>query len=276
MKTLRLVSLFLLSILAFSGCDKIDPPYKKPIIIPAGERKVLVEDYTGHKCGYCPRASRAAYQLKQTYGDRMIVIAVHAGFFAGTSVPPYTYDFKCPESIALDNDFGISLAGNPNGMVNRRFVSNSYIIPYTSWSTEVAKVLNDTLPLPVSINVTTTYDSTSRNLDATVKMDFASTLEGTYKLCTYMVEDSIVEWQKDYDTPSPSDVQNYIHREVLRGSMTGTYGEVIANTKEGDTETRTHNITLNTAWNARNMSLVVFLFNEATKEIVQVEQKHLY
>lgn len=272
-KILAILSAICLTI-AFNACDKISPPYKIPVVVPAGERNVLVEDFTGHKCGFCPRATRFAYDLKQTYGDRMIVVSVHAGFFASTNIPPYTYDFKCTESTTLDTDFGISLAGNPNGMVNRKKLNGSFIVPYTAWGSEVANILNSTEPLPVRIGVTADFDTTTRQLDTQVQLDFASDLLGTYKLSVYLVEDSIVKWQKDYDA-SPSDVENYIHREVLRGSMNGTYGDVIANTTEGETAIRNYSTTLNTEWDAAHMSLVVFLYNDATKEIIQVEQKHL-
>jgi thiol-disulfide isomerase/thioredoxin len=274
MKKLLTLSAALLIVALFNSCDKVSPPYKNPIVVPAGERNVLVEDFTGHKCGFCPRATRAAYDLKQTYGDRMIVLSIHAGFFASTNIPPFTYDFKCAESIALDTDFGISLAGNPNGMVNRKKINGSFIIPYTSWGAEVANVLNSTAPLPVRIGINAEYDTTSRQLDTEVQLDFASDLLGTHKLSVYLVEDSIVKWQKDYDA-TPNDNPNYVHREVLRGSMNGTYGDVISNTTAGETVVRNYSTTLNNTWDAKHMSLVVFLYNDATKEIIQVEQKHL-
>jgi len=254
-KILAILSAIGLTIV-FNGCDKITAPYKIPVVVPAGERNVLVEDFTGHKCGFCPRATRSVYDLKQTYGDRLIILSIHAGFFASTNIPPYTYDFKCTESTTIDTDFGISLAGNPNGMVNRKKLNGS------------------TEPLPVRIDVSAEYDTTTRQLDAQVQLDFASDLSGTHKLAIYLVEDSIVKWQKDYDA-SPSDVENYVHREVLRGSMSGTYGETISNTLSGETAIRNYSTTLNTGWDAKHMSLVVFLYNDATKEIIQVEQKHL-
>ncbi len=274
MKNLSFASVALIALVAFQSCDKVSPPYKNPIVVPAGERNVLVEDFTGHKCGFCPRATRAAYDLKQTYGDRMIILSIHAGFFASTNIPPYTYDFKCAESVALDTDFGISLAGNPNGMVNRKKINGSFIIPYTAWGAEVTSVLSSTEPLPVRIGIETAYDSTSRQLDTDVQLDFAGDLVGTYKLSVYLVEDSIVKWQKDYDA-SPSDVENYVHREVLRGSMNGTYGDIIGNTIAGESVVRSYTTTLNSGWDAGHMSLVAFLYNDATKEIIQVEQKHL-
>lgn len=104
--------------------------------------------------------------------------------------------------------------------------------------------------------------------------EFKQTLTGNYKLCVYMLEDSIVNWQKDYDV-TPEDVPDYVHREVLRGSMNGPYGDVIAVTTSGSISNFTFNYTLDGGWNENHFSLVAFLYDDATKEIIQVEQKHL-
>lgn len=282
MKKIFVICLVALAAILQNSCDKIDGPYiKNNTVVPPDTtndtitlRKVLVEDFTGHKCGYCPRATREIEDLKQIYGDRLISISVHAGFFASTNVPPFTYDFKCAESVELDNDFGVSAAGNPNGMVNRKQVNGNYIVSYTSWAAEIDQVLSDTDPAAIRISITADYDSISRQLDTEVQLDFASDLLGPHKLSVYLIEDSIVNWQKDYDA-TPNDNPNYVHREVLRGSMNGTYGDVISSTLAGDTVLRNFSTTLNTGWDAQHMSLVVFVYDDTTKEIIQVEQKHL-
>ena len=40
-------------------------------------RRVLVEELTGTRCGWCPRGLAGMLKLRQTYGDRCIGIAVH-------------------------------------------------------------------------------------------------------------------------------------------------------------------------------------------------------
>lgn len=283
MKTILQSVLAVALVISFASCDKVEGPYKKSNtpVTPGPDtplvRKVLVEDYTGHKCGNCPRASKSLYNLKQLYGDRLIIMGIHAGSFA-TILPPgapyYTTDFRTQTGNDLDTDFGISLAGNPNGMVNRRMVSGSYIISSTAWSTEVANVLSSTDPVPVKLTIETSFDATSRQLQVDVTSEFFTTLSGTHKLCVFMIEDSIVDWQKDYDV-IPNDVPDYTHREVLRGSMNGTYGAVVAPTTEGSSSTLTYTSTLNASWNEDQFSVIAFIYDEATKEIIQVEQKHL-
>lgn len=277
MKSLIKVSLLICAAIIIQSCDKVDPPYKKNAVVLSGERKVLVEDYTGHKCGNCPRASKSLYDLKSIYGENLIILAVHAGSFATTfpaGAPYYTYDFRTSVGTTLDTDFGISLAGNPNGMVNRRQVNGSYIISSTQWGEEVNNVLSSTEPVPVKMTIANVYNDFTRELQTAVTTEYYSTLSGTYKLCVFMAEDSLVNWQKDYDQ-NPDDVPDYVHREFLRGSMNGTYGDVVSETNEGVIKTQNFTATLDAGWNEEQFSVIAFLYNEATKEIIQVEQEHV-
>jgi hypothetical protein len=282
MKQIFSVFTAVFALLLVASCDKVEGPYKKDNSGGGGTdttlvRKVLVEDYTGHKCGNCPRATRALYDLKNVYGDKLIIMAVHAGTFA-TVFPPgapyYTYDFRNPNGVQLDADFGISVAGNPNGMVNRKMVNGSYIISSTQWADEVAIALSSTAPVPASITIETVYNSTTRSLTANVTTRYFEALSGTYRLSVYMLEDAIVNWQKDYDV-TPNDVPDYVHREVLRGAMNGTYGDVVTGTTAGSEQTYSFTSTLGTDWDENHMYVVAFLHNDATKEIIQVEQKHV-
>jgi Outer membrane protein Omp28 len=279
MKAILKAGLLIFAVVALQACDKVSPPYKENIPVPPPptdvvRKKVLVEDYTGHKCGNCPRASRAIYDQKPIYGDNLIILAIHAGSFAEVfpaGAPYYTYDFRTPEGTELDTDFGISLAGNPNGMVNRRQVDGSYIIGATKWSSEAANVLNDTTEAAVKITIENNFDLASRVLQTEVQSQFLTTLTGSYKLCVFMVEDSIVNWQKDYDA-TPDNVEFYVHREVFRGSMNSTYGEAVTETAENDINTLSYTYTLPLEWDADHFSIIAYVYDEATKEILQVEQ----
>src|ERR1700752_3840934 len=83
--------LIFLTVILIQSCDYIANPYEKIVVNTTDstvhERRVLVEDYTGHKCTACPQAAIVANQLKQTYGEKVVVIAVHAGFFATPTTP---------------------------------------------------------------------------------------------------------------------------------------------------------------------------------------------
>ena len=79
MKTLYV--LLLAGITLLIGCDSIDSDHRF-IEVPAAtiQRNVLIEDFTGQRCIYCPQATEAISQLQATYGaDKLIAVAIHAG-----------------------------------------------------------------------------------------------------------------------------------------------------------------------------------------------------
>ena len=94
-------------------------------------RKVLIEDYTGHKCGYCPPAGDTLAYLEKKYTGKIIPLAIHAGQFANINLT-YPTDFRTTVGNAYDTEFGNSMAGNPNGLINRiGFGTGSFIKSYT-------------------------------------------------------------------------------------------------------------------------------------------------
>src|SRR4051812_25265537 len=92
---------FVLAVAAlFQACDYIidaNPPRKATCKPETVFKKILVEDYTGHKCGNCPAAARELARLDSIYPGKVIPMAVHAGYYAGVtpgSNPPYPTDFN--------------------------------------------------------------------------------------------------------------------------------------------------------------------------------------
>ena len=64
----------------FQSCDVIEGPFTEEVILEECAekcKKILLEDYTGHKCGNCPRAAEKAEELKEIYGDQLKKVASH-------------------------------------------------------------------------------------------------------------------------------------------------------------------------------------------------------
>ena len=82
----------------FMGCDQIESPYSVTPPVSGGSndsvaiRKVLVEDYTGHKCQGCPAAHEEANVLKSFFQDSIVVITIHAGYWTSYTTAPFTYN----------------------------------------------------------------------------------------------------------------------------------------------------------------------------------------
>lgn len=270
-------------ILSLTGCDYVNNPTDVAPqsggpgtnTVVAVPRKVLVEDYTGHTCGNCPKAALSADNLENQYHSNVIILAVHAGFFAQPEATPspYTDNFKSQAGDDWDNFFGIGAAGNPNGMINRKdYPAGSHIKAYSNWAAETAPFINQ--PADAKLTLVPTYNASTKMLDLSVKTKFMNALSNNYKLSVVLMEDSITGAQKDY-TKNPDEVPNYIFRHMLRGSVNGSWGDALntAPVAATDSITKTYSsFAINPAYNDNRLYVVAFVYNATTYEVIQAEE----
>ena len=276
-----------LSIGYLSSCDKIEGNHFKTTTVNTNTSgnvyRILLEDYTGHTCGNCPAAARDLYNnIKPTYGDKLITIGVHANFFAepcpphsrppGAPAGSYSDDFRTQAGEDWYTFF--QFYSNPLGMVNRKdYTSGNEIKTESSWNGEIASIINDTPK--VAINISNVYNTSTRQLQTSCQAKFLSQVAGNYKLTVVLTEDSIVTWQLDDAAADPND-SNYVERHVLRGSLNGSFGELIDSASvfnAGSTYTKQYTTTLNSGWNANHVYVIAFLFDTSTYEILNVAEK---
>jgi len=255
------------------ACDIVQPPYREtPTSVPdTAQATVLLEDYTGFRCGNCPEAHERAEELRQLYGNRLIVISVHAGFFARPTAPPYTYDFRNPVAEELDRFFKISQAGNPNGMVNRRGYPTGHILGKDRWAAAIATELQRNAPLSLSLEAE--LDTTSRLVTIEVTVRYLQPGAPDHYLALYVVEDSVIQYQLDYRR-NPPDIPNYVHRFVLRDGVLGPWGEALDPTgaPAGAVLQRqyTYRLPPDKDWNPYHCSIVAFVHRYGTTyEVLQ-------
>lgn len=297
---MKKILVVIVSILIFLGCDKVKNPIQNPNAVTGCTvtphvvktnsltmncKKVIVEDYTGHTCGNCPRAAEDAETIMNLYKDSVIVIAVHAGTtFAPPFPPDYPDDFRTSVGTDWDGFLGMSAAGLPKGGVNR--AQTPYAQPRTTWSSYVNTLLDG--PQQAKMLLTTTLDTAKMLLNVSVKTTFLSALNYNVNLCVVITEDSIVGSQKDYSPPPTALVINgderpdYRFNHMLRGAVNGSWGELVKSSPvANDTITKNYSCFTLNPWpvaagnpkkNLMNTSVVAFLFNATTKEIIQAEK----
>lgn len=282
----KAINFILIGFLSISilSCDKIEGPYGNGNLGSGGGsdtsvqiiRKILIEDFTGHTCGNCPRAAEALHQIHDLYGNQIVSIAVHAGFFAAPSGTHYSDDYRTQVGNELDQFFGNSSAGLPNGLVNRKSYDLLTILQYTDWASKASEWINSAPD--AFITVDPTYSSSDRSLSITANTQILQNIDETLNIVYYLTEDSILSSQKDYDLPSPSLIEDYYHRHMLRGSMNGTWGEQLGEGVSYTENTQINtsaNFTIPTDWNAEKVAVVAVVYRAATKEIIQVEEKKI-
>lgn len=282
MKTKISYLIFIAVVFAFWGCDKIEEPFIEEGSSVWNGRKVLIYDFTGHKCGNCPRAHRLLETFKNTYGEAVVSVAIHSTFFAMPDNDPdgkFYYDFRTDigdilggRDFSTDGYYGeLSL---PIGLVNN--LSRGALLSDSDWAEEVEKYLSIYPEFDIRIN--NSFCSLGENIITNVNVETLLAGNRNITLNVLIIEDGIVQWQTDY-SEDPSYVENYVHDHVLRGGFTGAFGEPINQDNNimgiGDVINREYSKEIGKDWVKENCSVVAFVYDSDTKEVLQVETEKL-
>jgi len=271
------------------GCDDIANPYPAKRIVPFIDtvgldsiesvtpvetpvQRVLLEDFTGHECGNCPKAALAAFGLHKQYGERIVTMGVHVGFFAKPDTGVFSTDFRTNEGNTYNNEWGIDALGLPQGSVNRKLdpSSGSIGIVFTQWSTAIQKALS-TNPI-FDLKLSRIYQKDSiLNIKASSKALLS--YPNPVKIIAWITEDSIISGQKNYDLTPPT-IPNYVHMHVLRTAINTTWGEDLSS--EPVPANKSFNnyfgYVIPKIWKAKNCHAVVAIYDATDKHIIQVAE----
>jgi hypothetical protein len=272
MKKYLKLSLFLFTIIGFTSCDYIDQPIQGGGINPGDTAKVyrniLIDDFTGHKCVNCPEAAEMIETMEglTIFKDRIVSVAVHTGFFANAFAAPFDALYKTTDGEDLAGVFGPS--NFPIGMVNRIDFPNDHLKSFQSWPDVANQFVGQETEIDIQPSANMTSDST---FNVSVDLEYRADLSNTDLNITVLITESgIISAQ----TSHSGDIADYEHKHMLRGTTNTIIGESIGiNGKAvGDKETYSTTGTLPSSSVAANSHLVVYVYNTATQEIMQVEQ----
>lgn len=233
--------------------------------VTSTKRKAFLEYYTGHSCGNCPeKGSLVISQLKELYGDDLIVMSIHAGFFARPrpSGDKYTYDFNTEVGTSLDQTF--ANAGTPKGTVNRKESNGTLIHTPSNWGSLVDEVVNEEAEVSIQGELMTL--NTQLNLRCSVQV--INALSNDLEVKAYVIEDNIVNWQKDYSL-DVQDIEKYTHSNVLRGEFILDKSVLL---ESENSLSINGSITLGSDWVSDNLFAVVAIANKSKEQILQVEK----
>lgn len=183
------------------------------------KKSVLLEEYTGISCGYCPEGHAIGHNMKEMYGDKVSILAIHAGYY---SSPVNGDDFRTPFGEPFVTEFGVS--GYPAGAVNRTiFPGNSNVAMSRSlWLPSAQTVMKE--EAPVNIGVSSSYDPATREVTVDVELYYHELMDGyeEHTINLAVTQDSV--WGYQVGTPNPN---NYCHMHMLRDMITGQWGDPV-------------------------------------------------
>ncbi len=196
------------------------------INLNAAPKKVLIEQFTGAWCGYCPDGSVKMDEILQQYPGKVYGVKFHNGD-----------KMAIPETDIIGAALG--LTGYPTGNVDRTPVNAGgktvIMIDRSAWKQVVEYQLQQTAPVEVKLDWA--YDEATGEIIASITGEFDQAVTNEVRFNVYVIEDEVTGsgtgWdQRNYYNNSAGHpyyqkgdpVKNYKHMAVVRATLGGPWG----------------------------------------------------
>ena len=230
-------------------------------------KKIILEEYTGIYCTYCPDGHAIAQALKDQYPNDVFLINIHTGGYANPqgSDPDFRTDF----GAALDAQ--ASVTGYPSGSVNRQYFSDLSMGGGTAmgrgqWNEAASRVLDQSSYVNVGVEASINV----QNNELTVHVEgyyTGDSPQSTNYLNIALMQNNTLGPQTGGGMGS-----DYNHMHRLVHMVTGQWGEVISTTSTGSFIDETFTYTIPSDYNGVDVNLseleVVAFISESQQEII--------
>ncbi len=245
------------------------------------DRNILIEDFTGHQCIYCPAAANLAHALHEANPLRVFPMSIHAGptgigDFQIVSPPEYPMDFTNSDGVQMAQYFGTNdggFIGNPRGTINRILSGGVLFQSPGVWTSMVNDALSQNV-LKINMQSQLNYYPSTKGAYLHVEIEkLDPNLSNDLGIVAALLEDSLVGDQKMSDN---SHNANYIHRDIHRKNLNNTpFGRTLTS---GDMLNNKYYVNysfivpnqLDGNFNASNMHVLIYVYDKETWEIYQV------
>ena len=196
-------------------------------------RNVIIEEFTGRGCGYCPDGHRIANELMAAHPGRLWAVNIHAGGYAQTSYP---------NMITQDGNTihgGFSISGYPTGVVNRTTANG---IDRGQWGSQANNQMSQVSECNVAGMAVVNPETRVATITVEVYYTSNSAVDQNF-LTVAMLQDSILGSQSDYGNFNPTQWigNQYVHTHILRDVISqSAWGDPISPTTQGTLITQTY------------------------------------
>ena len=219
------------------------------VIIP--KRKVVLEDFTGTWCGFCPIVT-GAIEATHVLTDDVTIVTIHK---TGSGDPDLLH---FPQVDELRDALGV-VPGYPKGIINR---TTTWLSPYSP--DDVISMAGTDTNLAIAIN----SDLSEENeLVVEVEVVYEEGSMSGDKLVVYLLESGILQDQVNYynnDQTSPyyqmgNPIPGFEQNHGLRNSLTNLTGDEISGTAALIAFTRTFSLSVPEVYDNENLSVVAMV-----------------
>ena len=230
-------------------------------------RNVLIEEFTGVNCTYCPLGHRISDSLADLYEGHCFPINIHAGPYAST-VP----NFMTEEGNELLSSF-FDATGYPAGMVGRLYWTVNSDQNFCLHPNYFPYLVPEVMKMSAYVNVAakTTIDTLTRELSCTVQAYFTNspTTESTENIIYIaLIQNNIKGPQSGGSIRYPEmwDGTKYTHNHMLRAYINSISGTTIPTNTQGTLFNQTFSYSIpmtlglgNIPVDLNNLEILVFI-----------------
>jgi len=198
-------------------------------------KNVVLEEFTGIYCTYCPDGHKIAQQIKDANPSRVVLVNIHTGGYAAPSGSDP--DFRTNYGSAIAGQ--ANLAGYPAGTVNRHQFSMTQnggtAMSRGDWGTAANQEF--AVSSPVNVAATATWDVGANQISIYVEAYYtANSSASANSLNVAILESNVPGPQTGGTTYNPTNFDsegNYLHQHMLRDFVTGQWGVSVSPTTTG-------------------------------------------
>ncbi len=222
-------------------------------------RVIVLEEFTGINCGYCPDGHRLATLLYNKYNQEPVLINIHSGGYAEpSSTEP---DFRTEFGEAIDQQAQVT--GYPAGTINRHFFPALSASPSTNGTSmgrgdwDLAAPVEMNMDSPVNVGLHSTFDPVTRLLTVDVEAYYTGDSPAPQnRMNVVLLENDVIGFQEDYANGNHDE---YHHMHMLRWMLTGQWGDEILVTTQGTLFKKTYTYTVPDNFDVANCDVAAFV-----------------
>ncbi len=226
------------------------------------KKAVVLEEYTGINCPYCPQGHAVAEGIHDDYPEKTFIINVHVGYYATPSEGQL--DLRTEWGDALVGQ--TALEGYPSGTVNRHSFSDiatsgGTALSRDAWPTAADRIFDESSY--VNVGISTSYNDVTREISVTVETYYVENLPFGVEenfLNIALLESGVVGYQAGGSS-------SYNHKHILRDLLTDQWGEEIEGIEAGSVVTKTYTYTVDEDFIVENCTLLAFV-TQGHQEII--------
>ncbi|MBX7107268.1 MAG: T9SS type A sorting domain-containing protein [Chitinophagales bacterium] len=253
--------------------DNNDGSFTISGVVPNPDQHYVAEEATGTWCGWCVRGIVFMDYMREAYPDQFIGIAVHNG--------------DPMKLTAYDNWVGSfpGFQGYPSVIINRNYIVDP--------SELEGDFINSISNAPaVKVTVDPVYNSTTKELTATLTGDFLQNLSGDYRFVAVLREDSVHGTSGTYAQTNYYSIADYGYAGPMQGyenqpghipaaqmyydfvgrallsSVDGTAGSLPGTLNSGSSYSYEFTYTVPAAYNVNRLKVVGMVVDYSTGEVL--------